>query len=187
MSRGETIRLARPDGRALTAVRIGIGWQAAPQRGLFGSRTPEIDLDASALLFADRQPVDVVFFRHLVSDDGSVRHTGDSLAAAREGVDQEAILVDLPRVPEHIDQIVFTLNSFLGKTFSAVQSAHCRVVDETVGRELAHFTLTDMGPHNAQILAKVGRAGAGWRMTAVGAPAHGRTFQDLIPAVLSHL
>ena len=79
MTKGQAISLQKNDGGTLTAVRMGLGWQAAPRRGLFGSRTREIDLDASAVLFADKQPVDVVFFRHLVSDDGSVRHTGDNL------------------------------------------------------------------------------------------------------------
>ncbi|MGO4754024.1 TerD family protein, partial [Streptomyces sp. 2MCAF27] len=94
MSKGQAISLQKADGGTLTAVRMGLGWQAAPRRGLFGSRTREIDLDASAVLFADKQPVDVVFFRHLVSDDGSVRHTGDNLVGgAGQGGDDEAILV----------------------------------------------------------------------------------------------
>lgn len=79
LNKGQGISLEKKDGGVLSAVRMGLGWQAAPRRGLFGSRTREIDLDASAVLFADKQPVDVVFFRHLVSDDGSVRHTGDNL------------------------------------------------------------------------------------------------------------
>ena len=115
MTKGQAISLQKNDGGTLTAVRMGLGWQAAPRRGLFGSRTREIDLDASAVLFADKQPVDVVFFRHLVSDDGSVRHTGDNLVGGvGQGGDDEAILVDLARIPVHIDQIVFTVNSFTG-------------------------------------------------------------------------
>ena len=84
LSKGQAISLEKNDGGTLTAVRMGLGWQAAKRRGLFGSRTKEIDLDASAVLFAEKQPVDVVFFRHLVSDDGSVRHTGDNRARAAE-------------------------------------------------------------------------------------------------------
>lgn len=162
---------------------MGLGWQAAPRRGLFGSRTREIDLDASAVLFADKQPVDVVFFRHLVSDDGSVKHTGDNLVGgAGSGGDDEAILVDLQRVPVHIDQIVFTVNSFTGQTFQEVQNAFCRIVDETNGQELARYTLDGGGQYTAQIMAKVHRSGNGWQMTALGNPANGRTFQDLMPA-----
>ncbi|MCA1221819.1 TerD family protein [Streptomyces sp. 8L] len=188
MSKGQGISLEKTGGGALKAVRMGLGWQAAKRRGLFGMRTRDIDLDASAVLFADKQPVDVVFFRHLVSDDGSVRHTGDNLVGgAGEGGDDESILVDLEQVPARIDQIVFTVNSFTGQTFQEVQHAFCRLVDETNGEELARYTLDGGGQYTAQIMAKVHRSASGWRMTALGSAANGRTFQDLMPAILPHL
>jgi tellurium resistance protein TerZ len=188
MAKGQKISLTKSDGGTLSSVRMGLGWQAAPRRGLFGSRTREIDLDASAVLFADKQPVDVVFFRHLTSDDGSVRHTGDNVVGgAGQGGDDESILVDLQRVPVHVDQIVFTVNSFTGQTFAEVQNAFCRLVDETNGQELARYTLTGGGQYTAQIMAKVQRGEAGWSMTAIGTPANGRTFQDLIPAIVPAL
>src|SRR3954453_9043727 len=129
MTKGQAISLQKADGGTLTAVRMGLGWQAAPRRGLFGSRTREIDLDASAVLFADKKPVDVVFFSHLVSDDGSVRHTGDNLVSGvGEGGDDEAILVDLARVTVHIHQTVFTVNSFTGQTFHEAKNTFCPLV-----------------------------------------------------------
>ncbi|MGP3988060.1 TerD family protein [Streptomyces sp. 3N207] len=188
LSKGQGISLQKSDGATLTAVRMGLGWQSAQRRGLFGKRSKEIDLDASAVLFADKQPVDVVFFRHLVSDDGSVKHTGDNLVGgAGQGGDDEAILVDLQRVPVHIDQIVFTVNSFTGQTFTEVENAFCRLVDETNGQEMARYTLTGGGQYTAQIMAKVHRQGNGWQMTAIGEPANGRTFQDLMPTILPKL
>ncbi|MFG2118709.1 TerD family protein [Streptomyces sp. NPDC048710] len=188
LTKGQAISLEKKDGATLTAVRMGLGWQAAKRRGLFGSRTREIDLDASAVLFAEKEPVDVVFFRHLVSDDGSVRHTGDNLVGGvGQGGDDEAILVDLQRVPVHVDQIVFTVNSFTGQTFQEVENAFCRLVDETNGQELARYTLAGGGEYTAQIMAKVHRVGSGWTMTALGEPARGRTFQDLMPAIRSYL
>lgn len=188
MSKGQAISLEKSDGGALSTVRMGLGWQAARRRGLFGRRSKEIDLDASAVLFSGRQPVDVVFFRHLISDDGSVTHTGDNRVGGEGGGgDDEAILVDLQQVPSRIDQIVFTVNSFTGQTFEEVENAFCRLVDETDGQELARYTLTGGGPVTAQIMAKVHRKGGAWQMTAVGEPANGRTFQDLMPSLLPHL
>jgi tellurium resistance protein TerZ len=188
LSKGQGISLEKSGGGTLTAVRMGLGWRSAPRRGLFRSRTREIDLDASAVLFADQNPIDVVFFQHLVSNDGSLRHTGDNLVGgAGEGGDDEAILVDLARVPVHIDQIVFLVNSFTGQTFAEVQDAFCRLVDETTGQELARYTLTGGGDYTAQIMAKVHRVGGGWQMTAIGEPSQGRTFQDVVPAILPHL
>ncbi|MFG3257543.1 TerD family protein [Streptomyces sp. NPDC048172] len=190
LSKGQRISLAKADGGSLTVVRMGLGWKAAPRKGFLAKLTArEIDLDASAVLFAEGQPSDVVFFQHLVSDDGSVRHTGDNLVGgAGQGGDDESILVDLERVPPHIDQIVFTVNSFTGQTFEQVENAFCRLLDETNGQELARYTLTGGGPYTAQIMAKVQRApGGGWQMSAIGAPSAGRTFQDLMPTIAEHL
>ncbi|MGW5442250.1 TerD family protein [Streptomyces asiaticus] len=197
LAKGQQISLSKSDGGELTAVRMGLGWQAAPRKGFLARLTAkEIDLDASAVLFAGREAVDVVFFQHLTSDDGSVRHTGDNLVGgAGQGGDDESILIDLQRVPVHVDQILFTVNSFSGQTFAEVQNAFCRLVDETNGQELARYTLSGGGPYTAQIMAKVhraggaggGGAGSAWQMSAIGAPATGRTFQDLLPVLASHL
>ncbi|MHC3464702.1 TerD family protein, partial [Streptomyces flavovirens] len=48
-------------------------------------------------------------------------------------------------------------------------------------------TLDGGGQYTAQIMAKVHRAGNGGQMTALGNPANGRTFQDLMPAILPPL
>ncbi|MER7790307.1 TerD family protein [Streptomyces sp. NPDC097640] len=190
LSKGQQISLSKADGSALSSVRMGLGWQAAPRKGFLARLTGprEIDLDASALLFADRQMADVVFFQHLVSNDGSIQHTGDNLTGGTgAGEDDETILVDLTRVPAHVDQIVFTVNSFTGQTFAEVQNAFCRLVDEATGQELARYTLSGGGSSTAQIMAKLYRDGAGWQMKAIGEPAAGRTFQDLMPSITTHL
>ncbi|MCC0576413.1 TerD family protein [Streptomyces californicus] len=189
LTKGQQVSLTRSGGGELDVVRMGLGWKSAPRKGFLARLTArEIDLDASAVLFAGRDPQDVVFFQHLISDDGSVRHTGDNrVGGAGEGGDDESIVVDLRRVPAHVDQIVFTVNSFTGQTFEEVEAAFCRLVDETTGQELARYTLTGGGRNTAQIMAKVQRTGSGWQMAAIGAAADGRTFQDLMPAIAPHL
>jgi tellurium resistance protein TerZ len=188
MTKGQKVSLAKRDGGSLSLVRMGLGWDAVKKRGLFGSKSQSIDLDASALLFdAGGNLVDAVWFRQLRSQDGSVQHTGDSLTGAGEG-DDEAILVDLTRLSPAVTQIVFVVNSFTGQDFSQIENAFCRLVDETTNDELARYELSGSGRHNAQVMAKVGRGdGGGWTMTAIGATASGRTFQDLVPATAGHL
>ncbi len=185
LAKGQRVSLQKSSGESLTLVRMGLGWKAAPKRGLFGTRTRQIDLDASALLYAGKTPSDVVFFQHLVSNDGSVRHTGDNLVGgAGAGGDDESIVVDLSHVPAHVTQVIFTVSSYTGQTFAEVQNAHCRLVDETTGQELARYELAGGGPHTGQIMAKVFRDGnGGWDMQAIGAPAKARTFQDMLPAI----
>jgi tellurium resistance protein TerZ len=188
LQKGEKVSLAKRGGGALTVVRMGLGWDAVRKRGLFGSKDQSIDLDASALLFdTGGRLVDAVWFQQLRSRDGSVQHTGDNLTGVGEG-DDEAIVVDLTRLPPAIGQIVFTVNSFTGQDFSQIENAFCRLVDETTGEEIARYELSGSGRHNAQIMAKVGRDhGGGWAMTAIGAIASGRTFQELLPATTQYL
>jgi len=190
LSKGQTVSLQKSGGGgSLTRVRMGLGWDAAEKKGLFGKkRAQSIDLDASALLFnAQGQLVDQVWFRQLTSKDGSVQHTGDNRTGAGEG-DDESIRVDLAKVPAEVATLVFTVNSFTGQDFSEIANAFCRLVDESANdAEIARYELTGSGSHNAQIMAKVSRAGGGWSMTAIGVPATGRTFRDLLPAIAGHV
>jgi tellurium resistance protein TerZ len=187
LSKGQTVSLVKASGGGLTRVRMGLGWDAAPKKGLFRSRPQSIDLDASALLFdASGQLVDQVWFQHLTSNDGSVQHTGDNLTGEGEG-DDESIRVDLSAVSPAVRDIVFTVNSFTGQDFSQIQNAFCRLIDETSENEIARYDLTGSGPHTAQIMAKVSRQDGGWTMTALGTIASGRTFHDLLPAIAGQL
>lgn len=190
LSKGQAISLEKTGGGDLSDVRMGLGWQEVRRGGFFkkllGGR--EIDLDASAVMFSGDNAVDVVYFDKLVSDDGSVTHTGDNLTGgAGEGQDDESILVRLAGVPAQVDQIVFTVNSFTGQTFEEIENAFCRLVDDATGEELARYTLTGGGAYTAQIMAKVRRQGGGWTMAAIGEPASGQTFQNLLPSILPHL
>jgi tellurium resistance protein TerZ len=188
LSKGQTVSLQKNDGGTLTQVRMGLGWDAMKKKGLFGGlKSQSIDLDASAVLYdSGRAVVDQVWFRQLRSKDGAVQHSGDNLTGDGEG-DDESITVFLDRLPANVSTLVFLVNSFTGQNFSQIENAFCRLVDETNGQEIARYDLTGSGTHTAQVMAKVSRDGAGWSMTAIGAIANGRTFQDLLPAIQPHL
>jgi tellurium resistance protein TerZ len=188
LNKGQSVSLVKPGGGTLSRVRMGLGWDAAPKRGLFGgSKAQSIDLDASCLLFDGGGALaDAVWFQQLRSKDGSIVHTGDNTTGAGDG-DDESIRVDLSGVPVQVSQLIFTVNSFTGQNFSQIENAFCRLIDETTDQEIARFDLSGGGPHSAQIMAKVSRDGQGWSMTAIGAPAVGRTFQHLLPAVAAFL
>jgi tellurium resistance protein TerZ len=183
LSKGQKVSLSKAGGGSLTQVRMGLGWDALPKKGLFGTKKQTIDLDASCLLFgAGGDLVDQVWFRQLKSRDGAVQHTGDNLTGDGEG-DDESIKVDLSSVPGSVTTLVFTVNSFTGQDFSQIENAFCRLIDESNGQEIARYDLTGSGRHTAQIMAKVARDGQGWSMTAIGVPASGRTIHDLLPAM----
>jgi tellurium resistance protein TerZ len=185
--KGQSVSLVKSGGGTLSRVRMGLGWDAVKKKGLFGSKSQSVDLDASCLAFdGSGRLVDQVWFQQLASKDGSIQHTGDNLTGAGEG-DDESIIVDLSRLPASITTLVFVVNSFTGQNFSQIENAYCRLVDALTETELARYELTGSGTHNAQVMAKVTRDGAGWSMTAIGAVAQGRTFQDLLPVVSQSL
>lgn len=187
LAKGQTVSLQKSSGGSLTRVRMGLGWDAVKKRGFFGSKEREIDLDASVILFDGAgQVVDLVWYGQLKSRDGSVLHTGDNLTGAGDG-DDESIKVDLTAVPSQVTALVFTVNSFSGQGFSKVENAFCRLLDEADESEIARYDLTGSGPHTAQVMAKVVRAGGGWQMTAIGALANGRDVKSLVPAAQQHL
>jgi len=190
LQKGQKISLEKEAGGALSRVTMGLGWDVAQKRGFLGfggGKGDPIDLDASCVLFDEsNRPVDVVWFRQLKSRDGSITHTGDNRTGAGDG-DDEQIVVELNRVPEHVKSLVFTVNSFTGQSFAQVANAFCRLVDTGSGREVARYDLSVQGSHTAQIMAKLYRHNGEWKMHAIGENGTGRTIDELLPQILPHL
>jgi tellurium resistance protein TerZ len=190
LQKGQKISLEKEAGGSLTKVIMGLGWDAVKSKGLFGfggGKSADIDLDASVVLFDEsNRPVDIVWFRQLKSRDGSISHSGDNRTGAGDG-DDEQITVDLSRVPPTVKSLVFTVNSFTGQSFSQVQNAYCRILNAANQAEVARYDLSVQGSHTAQIMAKVYRHNGEWKMHAIGENGVGRTFDDLMPAIVPHL
>ena len=189
LQKGQKISLEKEAGGALTKITMGLGWDAVKSKGLFGfgGKAPDIDLDASCILFDENnKALDYVWFRQLKSKDGSIVHTGDNRTGAGDG-DDEQIVVDLSRVPANVKSLVFTVNSFTGQNFSQVQNAYCRIVNATNDKEVAKYDLSVQGAHTAQVMAKLYRRDGGWKMHAIGENGSGRTFEELMPKITPHL
>ncbi|MCG3769789.1 MAG: General stress protein 16U [Nitrosomonadaceae bacterium] len=186
--KGQKVSLAK-DGANLTRVFMGLGWDVA-KKGFLGSlmgRTEEIDLDASCLAFdANNEIIDIAFYNRLEILNGVIKHTGDNRTGAGDG-DDEAIRVDLSRVPTAVKTMVFVVSSYQGHTFDKIANAYCRVVDEVTGKELVKFNVSDSGGHTALIMAKFYKSNGEWKIHAVGEKTTGKTPIDLVPAVVQTL
>ncbi|MCZ4121262.1 TerD family protein [Streptomyces sp. H39-S7] len=153
----------------LTQVMIGLGWDARSTTGA------PFDLDASALLCANGRVLSdehFVFYNNLKSPEGSVEHTGDNLTGEGEGDDEE-ILVDLTKVPEHVDKVVFPVSiheaDSRGQTFGQVSNAYIRVVNQFDQAELARYDLSeDASSETAMIFGELYRYNGEWKFRAVG-------------------
>lgn len=189
LQKGQQISLAKEAGPSLSAVFMGLGWDAVKKKGFFGfgGGSQDIDLDANALLFdAAGNLLDVVWFRQLQSKDGTIRHSGDNRTGAGDG-DDETISVDLSRLPAQVQTVIFSVNNYTGQDFSQVENAYCRLVNSQNNQEIARYNLSAQGGHSAMILASLKRSGSDWTMTAIGSTSRGRTYQDNLPDMRPYL
>ena len=167
LSQGQEWTVADGDGVALTRVRMGIGWDKDPTAGAIASGRADIDLDATAMQFAEGQLFDIAFYNNLATRDGSVVHQGDNQTGSGGG-DDETIHVDLGRVYGKVDTIVFLVSSYQGHDLTWVNNAYCRLLDDEDGVELARYTLTAGSSQTGMVMAKLVREGAGWKLVTVG-------------------
>jgi tellurium resistance protein TerZ len=189
LQKGQKISLEKEAGSSLDKVIMGLGWDVVKSKGFFGfgGRSADIDLDASCMMFDNNNNLlDYVYFRQLHSKDASIIHSGDNRTGAGSG-DDEQIIINLSQIPSNIVSLVFTVNSFTGQSFAQVENARCRLINGANNQEIAHFNLSALGSHTAQIMAKVYRSNGEWKMHAIGETSSGRTFSDLIPQILPHL
>lgn len=166
LSKGQELVLADEAGQPLGRLRMGLGWDKERTAGFMGTGAPEVDLDASAVAFADGQLADLAFYNNLQTRDGSVVHLGDNLTGRGEG-DDEVITVDLSRVHPKIDTVFFMVSSYHGHTFEWIANAYVRLVDDH-DVELARFTLTGGMPQTGMAMAKIFRDGEQWKLRAIG-------------------
>lgn len=173
LKKGERVSLEKV-APGLKAVFVGLGWDVkATDTGY------DFDLDASAfILGADEKLISdqhFIFYNNLTSPDAdqSVKHMGDNLTGEGEG-DDEAILIDLRKLPENIQKIVFTVTIYepekRGQNFGQVENSFVRLVDVESKQEIIRYDLgEDYSIETAMILGELYRKNGEWRFSAVGA------------------
>jgi tellurium resistance protein TerZ len=166
LAKGDELALTDDEGRPLTTLTVGLGWDKERTAGFIGTGAPDIDLDASAVEYTGDQYFDFAFYNNLQTRDGAVVHLGDNLTGRGDG-DDEVVTVDLTRVYPRVDTIIFLVTSYQGHSLEWTNRADCRVVDDQ-GVEHARFTLTGGVPETGLAMAKLVRDGAGWRLRAIG-------------------
>lgn len=169
LTKGGNLSLTK-EAPGMTKVLVGLGWDARSTDGT------EFDLDASAfLLKADgkvRADSDFIFYNQLKSVDGSVEHTGDNRTGEGDG-DDEAIKVDLSKIPADIDKIMFTVTIHEAEarrqSFGQVRNAFIRIVNQDTNVEVGRYDLDeDASTETAVIFGELYRHGTEWKFRAVG-------------------
>ena len=192
--------LSKDDVAAVNGkIRVGASWDtsARGQGGLMGrlSRRVGADLDAVAVAFMDGTPVRMAGIgNNDPLKNGSVLHSGDNQTGQGEG-DDETIDVDLARIDQDIEKIVFMVAAFKTKNknmgdqgFGGADNVEFTVYDADASPPHKEFRILPslLGRENCVIVAVLKRTGAGWVMTKSNAKVHvehGNTQKLLMAAV----
>ena len=179
LQKGQRVDLRKANGTGvLRNVMVGLGWdQIEQRRGLFSRPAAEIDCDASAFMLKGGKLYsnsDVVYFGNLKHSTGTVVHQGDNLTGEGDG-DDEQIFVDLQRVPNDYDKIVFVVNIYQANQrnqhFGMISNAFIRICDADNGTELCKYNLSENYDRmTAMVFGEIYRYGSEWKFNAIGQP-----------------
>lgn len=170
LEKGMGINLNK-QGETLTKVRLGMGWDPSRSSAVF-------DLDASAFMLGSNgkatREEDFVFYNNLSDASGALEHSVDDRTggSSLDG-DDEYIIVDLSKVQEKYDKIIFvvTIDEYESRrqNFGMVDNAYVRLINEQDGSEIARFDLTeDMSTATALTFCELKRESEGWSFNIIG-------------------
>ncbi len=195
LQKGQKVDLTKGN-EGLTDLLVGLGWDAAKPSGggLFSAfkSAPSIDCDASVLMLEAGDKLvtekDVVYFGNLKHKSGSVKHMGDNLTGAGDG-DDEQIFIDLSKVPENIQKIVFVVNIYKAvdrkQHFGMINNAFIRIMDGKKKTELLRFNLSDnYTDKTALFTGEVYRYNNEWKFSAIGEGTTDKGLREIIQKYL---
>lgn len=183
LSKGQKVDLTK-ENPGLKKIMVGLGWDV----NAFDSGA-DFDLDASAFMVASngkcRTEKDFIFYGNLQHESEAVQHMGDNLTGEGDG-DDEQILVDLTKVPDHVEKIAFTVTIYDAdkrrQNFGQVSNAYIRLVDETTNTEIIRYDLgEDFSIETAIVVGEVYRHNGEWKFNAIGSG-----FQGGLAALCGH-
>ncbi|MEA1962460.1 MAG: TerD family protein [Bacillota bacterium] len=181
LQKGQKVDLTKGN-KGLAKIMVGLGWDEAPTAkkglGLFGGGKSKVDIDcdASVLMLDANSKLtnkkNVIYYGNLKSSNGSVKHMGDNLTGAGDG-DDEQIWVDVSKVPEDVQRLVFVVNIYNCKSrkqdFGMIRNAFIRIVNSDSNQELLKFNLSDnYSGKTALITGEVYRHNGEWKFAAIG-------------------
>lgn len=155
-----------------TKMTIGLGWDPNEVMGY------DFDLDASAIMIdAERKLLSeeyFVFYNNLSSPDGALTHTGDDPSGKNsDGDDDESIIIDLEKVDERVQEILFvvTIEDFERRkqNFGQVRNSYIRIVDNNTNMEIAKYELDeDFSIETGIEFGRLYKRGGSWKFEASG-------------------
>lgn len=180
VKKGFSLDLSKLDN-VIKRARIGLGWDSGNgEKSLRQKDNDVVDLDLMAVCVPkarDLEPSDVIYYRQRNTGKHVVLNK-DNRNGEGEG-DDEIIFVDLDKVPEDIDAIVFYATIYEAdkkqQTFGKVKNAYIRLVNDETDKEELIYVLTENGTYDTSFyFAKLERNedGSGWTYKSIGKGGH---------------
>lgn len=128
----------------LSKISVGLGWNPNEGTGY------DFDLDASAFMINESRLIPgeayFIFYGNTDSPDGALHHTGDDPTGGNSADgDDETIMVDLSKVDQQIQEILFVVTihdaQARKQNYGQVRNSYIRIVDEGTGQEIAKYEL----------------------------------------------
>ncbi len=156
----------------LSRLSVGLGWN--PNEGTGAA----FDLDASAFMINSNRLIPAeeyfVFYGNTDSPDTALHHTGDDPTGGNSADgDDEVIIVDLSKVNESIEEILFvvTIHEAVDRrqNFGQVRNSYIRIVDDATGNEVAKYELgEDFSIETAVEFGRLYKRNGSWKFEASG-------------------
>ena len=186
--KGQKISLTK-DNEGLSRIAVGLGWDENKGLRGFFSGGHSIDCDATAFLLRNDKlssssgTADEVSFRNGSAQNNCVKHSGDNLTGAGDG-DDETIFVDLDKVPEDVNKIVFVVNIYAAASrkqdFGMIKNAFIRVYNRENNQELCKFNLSDnYKGKTALICGEIYRHNEEWKFNAIGEGTNDKSITEM--------
>jgi len=152
---------------SVSGVVVGMGWGT--------TAGVELDLSVFALQASGkvRSDQDLIFYSNPSGAAGSIRIVGKDRKSYGNQSDQEQAVIALGSVPKEIERVAFTLTIYEGdsrkQSFSLVNDAYIRIVDEASGNELLRYELGKNFPvETAIVVGDLYRHNGEWKFNAIG-------------------
>lgn len=155
----------------LQKVGVGLGWDPNEASG------QDYDLDASAFLLGSsgKLPSEqhFVFYGNKLSPDGAVEGADDDTTGGSSDGDDETITIDLSRVSQEVQEIVFTVSIYeydvRRQNFGQVRNSFIRIYDSLSNDEIAKYELDeDFSTESAIEFGRLYRREGAWKFEAIG-------------------
>ena len=154
--------------KGLNQVTVILGWKENTT-----DTGGDFDLDSSVFLLNNQNKApsenDFIFYGNLEHPSGAVKHMGDD----KTGSEGEEIQIELDKVPEIIQKIVFVVTIYDAKSrnqnFGMVEDAYIKLLNNETGEEIARYDLAEdfsieTGVNFGELYKKDGQ----WKFKAVG-------------------